>query len=493
MAKSKQQLQSQLTDRFDVKADRNRYLSAIIGHPDGTVYVTDRSGYIWARLGGGNGQIIQVYTRGMLPAYNLPIVVYRLPHRPRDYGIVDLDIDAWASTGTGESNTGGYDGTAYLERHGEQHYYNAGDPVLVHLRAWTPLRIYPSSGFVIGVMPGLIPRSGADLEIVHQTLDLTSHVPAAGALYVLITVDASGILTATDGTAVDGILDLTLASIPDTPDNHFRLGAIRLYSGQTSIRETRTSTDVVDLRWPQEKAASPITMADLPAPIDIPHGGTGQITAGAAVNALLASQANNALRSLSTDGSGVFWGICNVARDRFYMHSTEDLRLGIPTDAEHSHVVPIVGSPQSAHDWPTPVGSPGVTAIPGGDWIVYVDVLSTGAGGDYYADIFQADFGLSGAVLICTTDSQTVTAGVRTSLVLTGTSGPISLLDTDRLRVVLYTTQGAGVSTAYTAGSTNARLTIPYVADQGLAALSKAVVDANGNVVTYAGEIVWKV
>src|SRR5574341_2040251 len=185
---TKRQIKSALDDRFKRKAEKNKYLSAIVGHPDGTVNVEDNPGYIWARLGGDGGQIIQVYERGILPAYNLPIVVYRLPHRPRDYGIVDLDLDAWHSTGSGE-DVEGYTGTGYLTKHGEQHWYVGGDPTLTHLRAWTPLRVYVSSGLIIGLQKGVLIRAGIRTEISAQVLDLTSHLPVSGARYVLITLN----------------------------------------------------------------------------------------------------------------------------------------------------------------------------------------------------------------------------------------------------------------------------------------------------------------
>jgi len=308
MPKSTHQIKRTFSGQLGEKANRNRYLSAIVGHPDGTVYVEDRPGYVWARLGGANGQIIQVYARGVLGAYNLPIVVYHPPHRPRDYAIIDLDLDAFASSGTGEDNDGGYDGTAYAQAHAAQHYYNGGDPVLVHLRAWTPLRVYPSSGLVIGVMPGLIARAGTDLEVVHQALDLGPFAPESGALYVLITIDADGLLAATTGAAVGGLLDLTIADIPDTPAGHFRLAAIRLFSGQTSVRETRALTDIVDLRWPQERLSNAVSLDDLPTPIDIAHGGTNATSAAAAINNLLPTQAGQAGNGLLTDGSNPYWG-----------------------------------------------------------------------------------------------------------------------------------------------------------------------------------------
>ncbi len=253
---SKRQAQAKLNNAFSAKADRTRYQHAVLGHPDGTVYITDRPGYVWARLGGANGQIIQLYARGLLAGYNMPVVIHRLPHRPQDYGIVDLDTSAWPSQASGDTS-GGWDGSAYIGKHGSQHWYYGGDAVLVHLRAFTPLRVYAAGSMVIGVQPGIIPRAGVDLNIVNQTLDLTNAVPASAGYsrYVLISLDADGVLTETRGTLVSGILGLDLAYVPETPAGHFRLAAVRTYHGQTSINEGATNTDIVDLRWPQERMA----------------------------------------------------------------------------------------------------------------------------------------------------------------------------------------------------------------------------------------------
>ncbi len=254
MPASSQQVQQIVNQRLNKKADRAHYLSAIVGHPDGTVYVEDNPGYIWARLGGQNGQIIQVWARGILPAYNRPIVVYRLPYRPRDYGIADLDVDAYPSTGDGD-NVVGYTGNGYLTRHGEQHFYWGGDPVYVDLRQWTPLRVFAAGGLTITVQEGVLPRQGVDIYVARQTIDLTSHVPGAGGRYVLITLDTAGLVTATDGDTVADYTTLNITNVPTTPTGHFRLAAIRVYAGQTAIADSLTASDILDLRWPQESVA----------------------------------------------------------------------------------------------------------------------------------------------------------------------------------------------------------------------------------------------
>ncbi len=259
---------------FGKKADRNRYQHALLGHPNGTLTIADKPGYGWARIGGQNGRVVIVYLRGVLPAYDLPVVVAPLPHRPQDYGVVDLDVEGFAGSGSGESATG-YSGTAYVQAHAAQHNYLGGDQTYTHIRQWRPLRVYPYTGFNIYCEQGFIIRNGVRINVSAQVVDLTSHVPASGARYVLITINPGGILTATSGTDVAGVLDLTLANIPTTPVGHYPLAAVRTYAAQSSIRETQSVTDIVDLRYPQEFAASSPVMYET-----VTNGDAGALSIG---------------------------------------------------------------------------------------------------------------------------------------------------------------------------------------------------------------------
>ncbi len=259
---TRHQLRIGIARSFDRKQNRQQYQRALLGAPDGSLTVEERPGYGWARLGGVSGRLIQVYLRGTLPALDLPVIVAPLLHRPSDYGIVDLDVEGFAGTGTGETGQG-WPGTFYLGAHGPQHGYLAGDPTYTHLRQWRPLRVYGNNGFIITVEQGFIIRSGVRINVSTQTLDLTSHIPASGVRYVLITLNATGTLTATNGAILSGTADLTLSDIPATPIGNFPLAAVRLYASQPSIRETPTAIDIVDLRWPQEKIAGVMAFTEL--------------------------------------------------------------------------------------------------------------------------------------------------------------------------------------------------------------------------------------
>ena len=303
---SKRQIHTQLAETLNAKADRARYQNAVLGHPDGTVYITERPGYVWARLGGANGQIIQLYARGLMAGYNMPVVIQRLPHRPQDYGIVDLDISAWPSQASGD-NTGGWDGSAYVGKHANQHWYFGGDPMLVHLRAFTPLRVYAAGGMYIGVQPGIIPRAGVDLNIAGQVISLSDEIPLVSGQqrYSLITLDSNGLLAVTRGTVVTGLMGLSLANVPDTPAGHFRLAAVRCYYGQTSINESATSTDIIDLRWPQESiAGSPYALFGTQAANTVLAGPTTGAAAVPTFRALVAADlpAHDIVSAHSTSG-----------------------------------------------------------------------------------------------------------------------------------------------------------------------------------------------
>jgi hypothetical protein len=143
--------------------------------------------------------------------------------------------------------------------HGWMHQYLAMDQVLIDWRQILNLKVWRDStlaAFTVGVKPGIIPRPGTDIEVVAQTIDLTAHIPTDGTLCVLVSIDAVGALSLTDGANVPGgVFDLTLADIPNTPAGHFRLAAVRLYAGQDRIREDNAVNDLTDLRWPQESGA----------------------------------------------------------------------------------------------------------------------------------------------------------------------------------------------------------------------------------------------
>jgi hypothetical protein len=234
------------------KQNKIEWQAAMLGDGHGNVMSTDNM--VYCRLD-SNSSVIEVLNLRCAPIDGLRIRIAKTPEMPLVWQVIGQ-----ADQRADENGIGG--GVIYNQSlHAALHRYLGIDQINVDWRQITNMRVYATTGFTIGVLAGLIPRPGADLVVATQTKVLTP--PASGALYCLITVDAAGVITATNGTAAANLLTLTLADIPDTPAGHFRLAAVRLYAGQPSIRESLVSNDIVDLRWPQEKLASSVMPGDL--------------------------------------------------------------------------------------------------------------------------------------------------------------------------------------------------------------------------------------
>lgn len=315
---------------FGTKQNKIDWRPATLGDGRGTV--STGNNMVYCRLT-ENSSVIEVLNLRVAPVDGLRVRIAKTPEMPLVWQVIGQDDQRTDENG----NNGG--GVSYnVGPHHRLHEYLGVDQVNVDWRQITNLRVYAAGSMVIGVLAGLIPRPGSDLVVPTQTYDLTAYVPASGALYALITIDTAGALAVTTGATVDSILSLTLADIPDTPDGHFRLAAVRLYFGQTAINESTVSNDIRDLRYPQERIAGeagtifgvqtantiyagPASGADaLPTfragvtddiasgVFPIARGGTNAATANDALNNLLPSQSGQAGNSLHTDGSNSYWG-----------------------------------------------------------------------------------------------------------------------------------------------------------------------------------------
>jgi len=151
--------------------------------------------------------------------------------------------------------------------HGASHEWfgegalGATDVVKVHLQQFLPFRVFPFSGQIVGIYPGILRVNTGVIMIadnneygmpVPKLVDLTQDGPATEdkARYVLITISTAGEIVKTVGSDVDIAL-LGLEHIPSPPTNtQIELAAVRLYYGQQYIVVNRASTDIIDRRYP---------------------------------------------------------------------------------------------------------------------------------------------------------------------------------------------------------------------------------------------------
>jgi hypothetical protein len=131
--------------------------------------------------------------------------------------------------------------------------------------------LHPSvSGFNLTVRAGWVKTSTGWHYRDSETIDLTTSKPVTGARFTLVTVDDGGLLVVTDGTPAASLFDLALSDIPDLPTVHTPICAVRLYAGQTSIRDQAANTDLIDLRFTSIGGDEGAAAGEIEAPIG--HG-----------------------------------------------------------------------------------------------------------------------------------------------------------------------------------------------------------------------------
>ena len=142
--------------------------------------------------------------------------------------------------------------TYFLVDHHKNHEYPNHDVVWVQGAQFIPNNVLPKGDSLEIQVYGSVMRTTNDWVAVRSaTLDLTTNVPATGARYVLIEMDADGTPIATDGTAKT-LPSLTIGDIPEPTLGRLPIAAVLLRANQTTIeRDVRGGhrNDIVDLRW----------------------------------------------------------------------------------------------------------------------------------------------------------------------------------------------------------------------------------------------------
>lgn len=157
----------------------------------------------------------------------------------------------------------------WLPEHHANHEFPNPDTVWVHGAQFVPLNVVPVSGLTVRIYGSVLRGDGEWVAFQTETLDLTSHQPATGALYALIELDETGAAVVTDGATKDSRFSLTAADIPEPTAGRTPICAIRLYDGQTKIyHDVRVGkpNDVTDLRWNRYANGG---LADLAKDLDI--------------------------------------------------------------------------------------------------------------------------------------------------------------------------------------------------------------------------------
>jgi hypothetical protein len=120
-----------------------------------------------------------------------------------------------------------------------------------------PALVVGNNGLLLTIYPFFFPLSTGlwgyfppKADGTPQTYDLSAHLPATGASAILVSVSDSGVIVHTHGKTETTPELISAADFPAAPDlTYHPLCAVRLYSGQTVIRQEKFYSDIFDLRW----------------------------------------------------------------------------------------------------------------------------------------------------------------------------------------------------------------------------------------------------
>jgi hypothetical protein len=247
-------LRQTVQDAMDAKQDVQKVFFGYLGNADGTVIVPGKPNYVYVTL--SDGMCAQAYNTVVPSIAHLPVVCgYDIKQKRSDLFRI-LDIRNVPRNGTTES-------AFYVDKHHTSHEWLNGDIgggtdlVYVQLRQFMPLRPSPVSPYSINIGRDIQWINGSWQVVGAQTFDLSTYIPAATSgsgsianerFTVLSMSPTSGSITITSG-SVNVLGTSGMTAIPAAPAGDYPICAVRLFTGQTGIYETRVRNDLIDLRW----------------------------------------------------------------------------------------------------------------------------------------------------------------------------------------------------------------------------------------------------
>lgn len=229
-----------------LRNDRDAEIPAVLGNHEGVV-AADNAGNVYVTLFNGEERIVY---NGKVP--NIPRLPVVLSYgggeklqvlRSRDVFPEQLYPD--------------------IPSHAALHTFPAVDTVLVRSEQFLPGLVVPATGLNVKVYGTPYELSDGWHVLATQTLDLSTYVPATGALYALIEADNTGALIVTAGTAVGSRAALVYADIPTPDPSRYALAAVKLYAAQTGILFLPINSDILDLRFGKLSPINSTTVTEL--------------------------------------------------------------------------------------------------------------------------------------------------------------------------------------------------------------------------------------
>lgn len=227
-------LRQAFQDNRDSFKEQRPIIRAILGNGRGVVE-TSRANYVYARLTDGN--IAIVLNKRVSNIDGLAVFLGFTEEEPFVMQVL------------GEYNAYTIVADTQLPDHATSHRWPYSDTVYIEGEQFLPWLTVPYSGTSVQVYAGMSFTLSGTMFTPTQDVDLQSYVPATGAFYALIGVNATGAVTIQPGPLQASVNQLIPSHIPVPVSGTHPVSAVRLKAGQTVIQNTASVKDIVDLRF----------------------------------------------------------------------------------------------------------------------------------------------------------------------------------------------------------------------------------------------------
>lgn len=213
---------------------------ATLGRADGIVDVPGLENWVYARIN-GRGPALVVANFRVQSVYGQPVHLGEDDSNPGVLQVLDIAIRQ---------------GSIYLpgsrtQKHGWSHLHGGADPAYIDTQQIINNLLTPTTGLLCKLYPGWVTTaSGVLIQALGEIVNFTTHVPSTSgkARWVLCAIDTSGATQLTNGSEVN-IEDLAPSHAPTIPAGQTGIAFVKLVYGQTTISDSYSAPDIVDVRW----------------------------------------------------------------------------------------------------------------------------------------------------------------------------------------------------------------------------------------------------
>ena len=239
----REKIKNALRGLLKEKEDRLFLTSALAGDGQGNIEVPGDPRKIYVRA---SGQVLVVFNNRLTVREDTPIWIGLKKNQTQLIQVLSLNYGStvpgsWVPPEIAEH---GWTHQLYAEHGGN-------DIVWIEQRQFLPLSAALTGDYELTIYPGVLLTENGWKVIASQEVDLTSSIPEDVSKYrfALVYIDPDGIVQIEDGALVS--TNPTMADIPIPDEGCYGIYAVRLWSSQGSLTDSRESSDLVDLRFPQ--------------------------------------------------------------------------------------------------------------------------------------------------------------------------------------------------------------------------------------------------